>query len=269
MKKQLLKILRDDISKGDITTALIKPKICSAKIILQENAYVSGLEEARFLFNYLGVKAFPKMKDGSFAKKGKIIMVLQGKNTSILQAERTVLNVLSRMSAVTTACAKAKKLSKSAKIAITRKTMPAFNLFDKKAAKLAGVWQHRMNLNEAVLLKDNHLAFFKNSADAVKAARKKYNRKKIIEIEVENLRDALNAASAKPDMMLLDNFKLKKAKNVVRELRKIYKGKIELSGGITFENLAKYSRAGADIISMGCPTTNAKGINFSLRVIGQ
>lgn len=267
MKKQLLQILKNDISKGDITSALLTSKKCTAEIILNENSNVSGLEEAKFLFSKMKVKAVLKVKEGTYAKKGKLIMKLSGINKNILSTERTALNILGRMSAVTSNCVKAKKIAgNKTKLAVTRKTMPGFNLFDKKAAKLAGVWEHRKNLNEAVLIKENHLKFFNSPKDAVIAARKKH-KNKTIEIEAETLKQALDAASAKPDIIMLDNFSPKGAKKAVSEIRKICKCKIEISGGITLKNLRNYKSLGADIISMGSLTTDAKGINFSLGIL--
>ena len=274
MKKQLFQILRNDISKGDITSALIPKQKCTAEIALNENAYVSGLEEAKFLFSKMNVKSILKVKEGVYAKKGKVIMQLSGSNRHILSVERTALNVLSRMSAVTSQCAKAKKLigtskTKSAgnktQIAVTRKTMPGFNDFDKKAAKISGVWAHRQNLNTAFLIKENHLKFFKFPAEAIFAAKKKH-KTKIVEIEVETLKEALNSASANPDIIMLDNFSPARAKKAIKKIRKLCKCKIELSGGISFKNLRTYNNLGADIISMGSLTTNAKSIDFSLRI---
>ena len=267
MKKQLSQILKNDISKGDITSALLTPKKCTTEIVLNENAYVSGLEEAKFLFSKVKVNAVSKVKDGTYAKKGKVIMTISGTNKNILSAERTALNVLGRMSAVTSKCAEAKKIigNSKTKVAVTRKTMPGFNDFDKKAAESAGIWSHRKNLNDAVLLKENHLNFFKTPADAVLSAKKKY-KNKLIEIEAETLKEALNSAPSKPDIIMLDNFSPTRAKKAISEIRKICSCKIELSGGITLKNLQNYKSLGADIISMGSLTTDAKGINFSLEI---
>jgi len=265
MKKRLVAILKDDIGKGDVTSALLQPKKCTAKVVAGETCVVAGLEEAKFLFNHLGVKAKALAKDGSKVRKGKAVLSLHGLNKKILLAERTALNVLSRMSEVATTCADAKKAAKNVTVALTRKTMPGFNLFDKKAALLAGIWPHRINLRSFVLLKDNHLPFFDSAHEAVAAARKKYGKKKV-EIEVDNMQQALDAASAKPDIIMLDNFKPKKAKAAVKRLRKVFSGKIELSGGIDSKNLVQYAKAKPDIISMGCLTYATKWRDFSLKV---
>jgi len=192
---------------------------------------------------------------------------LHGVNRKIFEVERTVLNIIIRMSSVASTCAKAKKIAgKRVTVALTRKTMPGFNIFDKKAGKIAGIWPHRLNLNEFVLLKDTHLPFFESAFDAVVVARKKHGKKMKVEIEVETLEQAFNAAKAKPDVILLDNFSSKQAKSAVKKLRSVFKGQIELSGGINLKNLDKFANARSDIISMGCLTYAIKGKNFNMKL---
>ncbi|MDP2973970.1 MAG: nicotinate-nucleotide diphosphorylase (carboxylating), partial [Candidatus Diapherotrites archaeon] len=178
------------------------------------------------------------------------------------------LNVLGRMSEVATICAAAKKIAGSGvTIALTRKTMPGINLFDKKAAGVAGVWSHRINLNSFVLLKNNHLPFFDSPFDAVIAARKKYGKKMRIEVETESLQQALLAAKAKPNIIMLDNLPAKKAAAIVKRLRCVFNGKIELSGGVNLSNLRSFVKAKPDIISMGCLTYSTRWRDFSLKIV--
>ncbi len=267
MRKKLLQFLRDDIGKGDVTSAVLPSAECSAKIFAKEACIVAGLEEAKFLFSHMGVKAKAPVRDGCSVRKGATILRLHGTNRKILSTERIALNVLGRMSEVATTCSAAKRIAgKGVTIALTRKTMPGVNLFDKKAALLAGVWSHRINLNSFVLLKDNHLPFFDSPFEAVIAARKKYGKKMRIEIEVENLQQALNAAKAKPNIIMLDNLPAKKAAAVVKKLRTVFKGKIELSGGVNLENLHQFVKAKPDIISMGCLTYSTRWRDFSLQI---
>jgi len=265
VKKKLLAILREDIGKGDVTSALLPLRDCKVKIVVKEPCIVAGLEETRFLFRQKGVKSKAFVKDGDRIQGGATILRLSGRNRSILSVERTALNVLGRMSEVASTCSEAKKIAgKSITIALTRKTMPGFNLFDKKAALIGGVWPHRINLNSFVLLKENHLPFFDSPFDAVMAAKKKYGRKMKVEIEVETMLQALNAARARPGIIMLDNFSPKKALASVKALRKAFSGKIELSGGITEKNLRAFARAKSDIISMGSLTYSTKWHDFSL-----
>ncbi len=267
MKKQLLQFLRDDIGKGDVTSAVLPAKKCNARIVAKESCTVAGLEEAKFLFNKKGVRARPLSKDGSRVRAGATILHLQGQNKKILSVERTALNVIGRMSEVATTCKKAKQIAgNKVTVALTRKTMPGFNLFDKKAAKLSGIWPHRTNLNSFVLLKDNHLPFFASPFEAVLAAKKKHGRGMKVEIEVESLKDALIAAKAKPDVIMLDNFSPARAKRAIKKLRKVFNGQIELSGGITLQNLPRYPKAKPDIISMGSLTYATKWKDFSLKI---
>ncbi len=265
MKKKLLAILREDIGRGDVTSAVLPLRQCRARVVAKEPCVVAGLEEAKFLFRQKGVKPKAIVKDGGRARKDATILRLSGRNRSIFSVERSALNVLGRMSEVASTCAEAKKIvGKGITLALTRKTMPGFNLFDKKAALIGGVWPHRINLNSFVLLKENHLHFFGSPFDAVAAAKKKHGRKMKVEVEVESLLQALNAARAKPEIIMLDNFSLKKVLPAVKALRKVFSGKIELSGGITMKNLRAFARARPDIISMGSLTYSTKWHDFSL-----
>ncbi|MFA4856073.1 MAG: carboxylating nicotinate-nucleotide diphosphorylase [archaeon] len=267
MKKKLLAILKDDIGVGDVTGDLLLPEKCSASVVVKEDCIVAGLEEAVFLFRSQGVEATPLLKDGCAAKKGSPVLSLAGLNRKILAVERTALNVLGRMSGIAATCAVAKGIAGGGvMIALTRKTMPGFNLFEKKAACLAGVWPHRINLNSFVLLKDNHLPFFGSAFEAVAAARKKHGKKMLVEVEVETMQQAFDAARAKPDIIMLDNFSAKHARIAVKRLRPFFGGKIELSGGITLGNLRRYAMAKPDIISMGCLTHSTGWRDFSLRI---
>ncbi len=265
LKKKLLSLLKEDLGKGDVTSAVIPLRPCKAKIIVREAGLVAGLEEAKFLFKQKGVKSKAFVKDGGRARKGQTVLELSGGNRNIFSVERTALNVLGRMSEVASTCAEAKKLvGKDVTLALTRKTMPGFNLFDKKAALVGGIWPHRINLNSFVLLKENHLRFFDSAFDAVLVARKRHGRKMKVEVEVETLLQAFNAARANPDVIMLDNFSPKKALASVKALRKDFSGEIELSGGITTENLRAFASAKPDIISMGSLTYSTKWRDFSL-----
>ena len=268
MKQKLISFLKEDLGKGDVTSAVLKPEMCTATIVLEENALVAGTEEAAFLFRKHGIKVINKISDGRRYKKGTTALKLRGSNKKMLAVERTALNVMGRMTSVATACTDAKKIIGKTKpcIAITRKTEPGFREFDKKAAEVAGVWPHRMDLNEFILLKDNHLKFFSNAGEAVIAAKKKNKSRRKIEVEVETEAEAISAARAKPSMIMLDNFSPVRAKKAIAKIRKICVCKIELSGGITLKNLKKYKNFDADIISMGSLTYYPKRINFGLRV---
>jgi len=269
MKDQLVSLLHADLGSGDITSHILKPAVSRARLVAREPCILAGLEEAAFLFRYRNVKAVAKAKGGSRVKKGQAVLALKGKNINIFEVERTALNIVSRMSGVATACAEAQKAAgKRVSIALTRKTMPGFNLFDNRAAEIAGVWTHRINLNSFVLLKDNHVAFFERVSDAVLEARRVYGNEMVVEVEVDSLKQAFEAMIAEPDILMLDNFSPKEAKAAVKKLRQRgFSGYIELSGGISAKNLKQFAKCGASIISMGSLTQAVASKNFSLDIL--
>ncbi len=286
IEARLLGYLREDAGTGDVTSEITPQAQCRAEIMANEKCMIAGIEETVFLLKNVGLNATAKKKDGQWAVKGEIIMEVRGSNRKILTLERVCLNVLGRMSGVATLCAKAKeiaggdikgittrnKISAPKKtqrplpvIAVTRKTVPGFQLLDKKAAEVAGCWTHRKNLSEMILLKDNHLTFF---PDTLSAAQKAKATGQSFEVEAENKAQALHAAAAQPDILMLDNFTPQEARLTIRALRKKgYRGKIELSGGITLKNLKGYGNIGADIISMGELTKKARIVDFSLGIL--
>src|SRR3989344_5219126 len=227
---KLLSILKEDIGSGDITSAITPAAECTAQIKTNEACTLAGIEEIAFLFKSAGLTVHTHKKDGEIAKKGQKILEVHGSNRKILSYERVCLNILGRMCGVATMCAKAKTIAQKETIAVTRKTVPGFQSLDKKAAEIAGCWTHRKSLSEMILLKDNHLKFFADPNVAALRAKKTGEK---FEVEVENEKDALAAAQAAPDIIMLDNFAPKDAKRTIKILRKnAYRGQIELSGGV-------------------------------------
>ena len=269
MKRQLRSMLAADLGRSDITSHVVPEQSSKARIVSKQPCIAVGLEEACYLFTLKHVKCVKKAKEGRPVRANAAVLELRGSNRAIFNVERTALNIISRMSAVATACNQAQELAgKKAKVAITRKTMPGFNLFDNRAASIGGVWTHRINLNSFVLLKDNHLLFFERPSHAVLAARAAYGNKMKVEIEVDSMKQALDAITAKPNILMLDNFTPAKAKSTIRKLRKKgFSGKVELSGGISMHNLKKYAGTGADIISLGSLTHSVSSKDFSLEMI--
>src|SRR3989338_1464982 len=211
IEARIISYFKEDLGSGDISSEITPPKECTAVIKANEPCTLAGLEETLFLVHYLGLKARAIKKDGEAVKRGQAIVELHGSNRKILTAERICLNILGRMSGVATLCTKAKKICEMAgkktgqkpMISVTMKTMPGFQLLDKKAAEASGCWTHRKNLAEMILLKDNHLKFFKSTYEAcmqAKATGKKY------EIEATTEAQATEAAKAQPDIIMLDNF---------------------------------------------------------------
>jgi len=199
------------------------------------------------------------------------VMELSGSARAILSAERTVLNIMMRMSGIATETSKlveaTKKVNSKIRIACTRKTTPGFRYFEKKAVALGGGDTHRFRLDDMILIKDNHLSIIGGVREAVKQARLKTSFSKKIEVEVENPEQALEAALAGADIIMFDNMPPEEAKKTLelleeRGLRE--KVLIELSGGITPENIEKYSALNVDIISMGYITHSARALDLSL-----
>ncbi len=265
---KLLNFLSEDIGVGDITSNLLDEKKTRASIIAENNGIVAGVEEASFLFQHFGVGINKKVEDGKKIEKKEAVMKLEGNNKIILSVERTALNILSRMSSVASACRKASEIAGKfgVRVAVTRKTLPGFRIFEKKAASLGGADTHRFNLSDMVLIKDNHLYFFKNVSEAVKKAKRDTSFSKKIEIEVENLEQAVQAAKQKPDIIMLDNFSVGEAKRAIGKIRKIGDILVELSGGITLSNLENYASLRPDVISMGALSYSAPYISFSLEI---
>ncbi len=268
MKKQLLQMVKSDNEPFDVTSAILDSKNCSVIIISKENCVLSGLDEVKFLFESAGCKTFTNTKDGQRIRKNSTILKIEGNNQVILGIERIALNVLGKMSGISTLCFETKKLIKNnVKLAMTRKTTPGFNDFEKKAAEIVGVLPHRKNLGDGVLIKDNHLFFFDSIKKALqKAKSKKYSHK--IEIEVESFEQAKLAAENGADIILLDNFSVEKAKKTINFLREHFsKIVLEVSGGINKENLLKFAECEPDYISMGFLSKNAKMFDFSMEVL--
>ncbi len=270
-KKRLELFLQDDVGAGDATGSLVPEKNCRAEIVCEEDCTLAGTEEAAHLLELAGVRAKILKKDGQKAKRHDVVIAITGSNRGIFLAERTALNVLARMSGVATKCASAVAIASKAsngktRIAATRKTVPGFNWFDKKAAVAGGAESHRINLSDMVLFKTNELAHFKSINEAVNAARKAHGFSKKVEVEVETLARAIEATVAKPDIIMLDNMKIEEARKTILEIRNRSDCIIEISGGISFENLAQYAALGADAISMGSLTQKAHNTSFGMEV---
>jgi nicotinate-nucleotide pyrophosphorylase (carboxylating) len=265
------RFLREDLGKeGDITSdALFTKQIARAIIISKEDCIVAGLEEARQVFKTIGATATSLVKDGSAVIKGTTVVEIKGPVRSILKGERLALNIIGRMSGIATETKKiverCHKINPRVTIAATRKTTPGFRIFEKKAIVLGGGEPHRYGLYDAVLIKDNHLRIIGSVEEAIKTVKSKI-RNKIIEIEVENESDALSAAKMNVDVIMLDNLDPRIGKIITRKIREINPGiLIEVSGGITRDNIDKYASF-ADRISLGYLTHSIKNKDFSLEI---
>lgn len=275
LKEALAEFLKEDIGRGDITSEIVPDEIVKAKMVCKERAVVAGLHEAKMLFEIVGCRAKSLVEEGSVVKPRTIIMTISGNAKTILSAERTVLNVLMRMSGIATETKRfvdeVRKVNPRVRIACTRKTSPGFRIFDKRAVKVGGGDTHRMRLDDMVLIKDNHLAIVGTVSNAVNKA-KQLHRSSKIEVEVRSLNDAITAVNAGADIIMLDNLTPKKVRSIVKALKEKglrNKVTIEVSGGITHENVKKYASADIDVISIGSITHSVKAIDMSLEINGK
>ena len=273
LREALAKFLEEDIGKGDITSEIVPNDRVKAKIICKEKAVIAGLHEAGILFEIVGCEVRTLVTEGSFVKPNSTIINIAGNARSILSAERTVLNVLMRMSGIATETRKyvdeVRKINPKVKIACTRKTAPGFRVFDKRAVKVGGGETHRMRLDDMVLIKDNHLAIVGSASKAVKLAKEKDGFRKKIEIEVRSLNDAIEAVNAGADIIMLDNLTPKQVHSIIKTLKK--KGlrdkvTVEVSGGITHKNVQQYATSDIDVISIGSLTHSVRAIDMSLEI---
>jgi nicotinate-nucleotide pyrophosphorylase (carboxylating) len=275
VEEKLRQILSDDVGQGDVTAAAVIPPnlTVKAEVIAKEEGVVAGIEEAKILAEYLGLNVNLKVEDGMKVNNKQVLMEVSGDAQTLLSVERTMLNLLSRMSGIATKThALAQKLEQAkvkAKIAATRKSAPGLLYFDKKAVVIGSGDAHRSHLDDMVLIKDNHLAIVGSVEEAVKRAKANASFSKKIEVEVETVEDALKGAKAGADIVMLDNFSPKQVKDAGEKLRKAGFGKVllEVSGGITGENLLEYAEAQVDIISMGELTHSVKALDISLEIM--
>lgn len=275
VEEKLRQILADDIGQGDVTAAAVIPKNLDVKaeVIAKEDGVAAGIEEAVFLAEYLGLTVKAKAADGEKIKNKQVLLQISGDAQTILSVERTMLNLLSRMSGIATKtrtlAEKLEKANVKAKIAATRKSASGLLYFDKKAVVIGSGDPHRLHLDDMVLIKDNHLAIVGSVEEAVKRAKAHASFSKKIEVEVTDVEDALKAANAGADIVMLDNFSPKQAKAAGEALRKAGFSKVllEVSGGITGENLLDYAQANVDVISMGELTHSVKALDISLEIV--
>jgi nicotinate-nucleotide pyrophosphorylase (carboxylating) len=268
--------LAEDLGYGDLTTNVLLDSELQGKgeVVCRENTVIAGVEEARVLLELAGCNGVAKAHDGDRVRAGSVILTARGPARGLLGVERTLLNLLSHMSGVATSTADLVTISNKesrgkVRIACTRKTLPGLRYFEKKAVEVGGGDSHRLRLDDAVLIKDNHLKLAGSITDAVRKAKKKTSFTKKIEVEVTTPDQAVEAAHAGADIVLLDNMTPKEVEKSVSLLgAKGLRDRIvvEASGGIRKENLASYAKTGVDVISVGTITNSAPAIDMSLEI---
>ncbi|NYT06551.1 MAG: carboxylating nicotinate-nucleotide diphosphorylase [Methanomicrobiales archaeon] len=268
----LVAFVREDAPEGDCTTdAVIPETVCHAVIRAKATGIIAGIAEAAALFEHYGVQALFAAKDGAWVQEGETVLEMNGDARAILLVERTALNLIGRMSGIATATyaavAAVRDASPPVRIAGTRKTAPGLRRFDKKAIVLGGGDPHRLSLSDQVLIKDNHLALVP-LADAIARARARTVYKRI-EVEVETAADAVAAAHAGADIIMLDNMdasSIREAITALEEQGLRDQVVIEISGGIDGRDLGELAALGADVISMGRLTHSVINFDVSLEL---
>ena len=252
---------------GDITSNLLKNNIKrKVKLISSQSGIIGGIEFAKQTFKLIDkkIKIKIKKKEGSQIKKGELIAIIEGKVKNILTGERVALNFLSHISGIATKTNSfVKKVNKKTKICCTRKTIPNLRVIQKYAVKLGGGTNHRFNLSDEFLIKDNHIAANKDIRDIIKKAIKSKKGRKIT-VEVDNLKQFKKINSLKFDRVLFDNMNPKNIKKATKLSKRLYE--TEISGGITLKNIRKFASSKIDRISVGQITHSAPAADFKLQI---
>ena len=267
IRNTVKRALNEDLyPSGDITSNLVKNnKVIKVKLLSNEEAIIGGLLFAKQAFDLIDskIKFIIKKKDGSNVKKGSLIATIEGKAKNILIAERIALNFLSHISGIATKTNKFVKLAgKKCKICCTRKTIPNMRVIQKYAVKLGGGTNHRFNLSDEFLIKDNHIAS-SDIKDLVSTAIKNKQGRKIT-VEVDNLKQLKTILGLKFNTVLFDNMSIKNLKNGVKIAKKYYE--TEASGNINLKTVKSVATTGVDRMSVGSITHSASAIDFKIEI---
>ncbi len=262
--------IAEDLYQGDITTASL-PQLrrdCLAKIILEEEGIIAGLELVEIVFRQLNVEVRLQFntRDGCYENPGKDLLEIVGPAFAVLAAERIILNFIGRMSGIATASARLVSRLEGTKCRLldTRKTTPGWRYLDKYSTHLGGVVNHRFGLDDGVLIKDNHLLLSSGIGEVIRLVRKHTGPLTKIAIEVENESQVKEALRNNADHLLLDNM----TADQIRTMVAIVDGKAqtEASGGITPENLKEYASTGVDYLSLGLLTTEVRFLKMKMEI---
>ena len=267
--KSLCKLALDEdlYPSGDITTNLLDDNsVKKVKLISNQRGIIGGLEFAKQTFKLLdkNIKFIGKEKEGSLVNKGSIVAVIEGKIKNILVGERVALNFLSHISGIATKTNQfVNKAGKRTKICCTRKTVPNLRVIQKYAVKLGGGTNHRFNLSDEFLIKDNHIASSKHIEEIVKKAIK-FKKGKKITVEVDNLKQFKKINGLKFDRVLFDNMTPKNLKTGVKLAKKRYE--TEASGGVTLKNIKRIAATGVNRISVGQLTHTIEALDLRMEI---
>ncbi len=274
IQQLISRAIAEDRSRQDVTTKALIPKTQKGRalIMAKGRGVIAGTEIAKLVF----LKVDPKLKldilikDGTEVRAGDVIARIEGKTSSVLKAERVALNFMQRLSGIASDTAHYVMAVKGLHVYITdtRKTTPGLRTLEKYAVRAGGGKNHRMNLADGILIKDNHIASLRRRGLSIKEiiakARIKFPPELKIEVEVKSPEEAVQAADASADIIMLDNMNLEDMRQAVR----LVKGRalIEASGGITLENVRAVAETGVDLVSIGALTHSPKALDISLEL---
>jgi len=266
-KKMIEQFLLEDIGEGDLSSIHIFPmhERTTGKVLAKADGVIAGTDLIEITYKLLhdDIKVTLHVKDGETVQAGQLLAAVEGPVQVLLSGERVMLNLLQRMSGIATLTSKAVETLNDEKIKLvdTRKTMPGLRLFDKYAVTCGGGSNHRFGLYDAVMLKDNHIAYAGSIKNAVDSLRNKLGHMVKIEVETENKDQVLQAIEAGADVIMFDN----RTPDEIKEFVKLVPETIvtEASGGITLDNLASFQNCGVNVISLGCLTHSAKALDIS------
>ena len=271
----LKKFIEEDVRSGDITTQVTIPedKRAIATIFAREKAMLAGIKEVAAIAEFSDIASEILAFEGNWVNPGEPVMRLKGSARTLLTIERVCLNIIQRMSGIATKTYRmvclAREVNPKIRVACTRKTTPGFRFFEKRAVEIGEGDPHRYALDDMVLIKNNHITAAGGVREAVNAAKEVVSFSKKISCEARTLQEVLEAISAGADIILLDNFKPKDVGGVIEVLKseKLF-GKVilEVSGGITEENIKDYARNEIDVISSGSLTHSYESVDFNMRL---
>ena len=262
--------LAEDINYIDVTTDYLIPEnqISTARFVAKDSGVLAGIEVAMRVFTLIDDTVIFELlkKDGDKVSKGDIILTMKGHTASLLKGERTALNLVQHMSGIATATNRCVELVKgtNASIADTRKTLPGLRALQKYAVVAGGGKNHRYNLSDAAMLKDNHIDAYGSLTNAVNAVRAKAGHMVKIEVETRSLEELEEALAVGADVIMLDNMDCATMAEAVK--RTAGRAKLEASGNITLENIAEVAKTGVDIISLGALTHSVTCFDISMKI---
>ena len=262
--------LAEDITYVDVTSDYLigEEKISAARFVSKDSGVLAGIEVAMRVFQLLDDTVSFELfkKDGDRIEKGDLILTMQGHTAALLKGERTALNLVQHMSGIATAAARCVELVKgtNASVTDTRKTLPGLRALQKYAVVTGGGKNHRYNLSDAAMLKDNHIDAYGSLTNAVNALREKVGHMVKIEVEVRTLEELREALAVGADVIMLDNMDCPTMTEAVRITAG--RARLEASGNVTLDNIAEVAATGVDIISLGALTHSVKCFDISMRI---